>query len=163
MLAGLPYAGSLTVGEIPMPVHRLRAAARGAWDPAVPLVGWAFPAFLQDALAHIAIVALDGDNGPVPDRMVREADGGTGVRDAFETVLDLGDANTEPSLLRIVEAPGIIDAFWLAGAHDTFVDLAAARVMSGPEFVALIAPVDPYADALRAIAAEGEGGAAAED
>lgn len=145
-------ADGMEIAQLPIPVHRMRPSARCGWDPAVPLAGWAFPLFRAGVLSHVVRIPAEIGAAPMPV----PAPAGLAFREAFETALGVGGATSEPCRLRIVEVPGSIEAFWLAGVHDIFVDAVEPRVLPGPEFVALIrsALEGPFGDLVRAAAGE---------
>lgn len=137
------------IGSLAIPVHRLRQSPDGGWDSVVPLVGWAFPVFLPDLETLTHLVWVWADPEPLDEGMVSAAEGRQGdVADAFAVAWGVGLGMREDCRLRLVDAPGVMRAFWLhAGTRDAFVEVEGARVLSGPGFVSLLR--GPYWDMMR--------------
>ena len=142
------------LATVHIPVHRMRLGPDGtAWDPSVPLVAWAFPAFRDGGLACLAVV------GPGMAE-ARPAGPDTELGEALGLAAGVARAASRPPLLRLVETPGAADAFWVDWGRDTFVALRPPRVLSGPAFAALArtAAEGEFADLVRAAEAEPDGG-----
>lgn len=119
----------LEMAELPIPVHALRPGdGAGGWDPALPLCGWAYPAFLDGRLACLAVAAADGGGEAFP------AGKGTALGEALETAAGIAWSAPGPACLRLVRVPGAADAFWIEWGHDTFVPTDFPRAVPGPEF-----------------------------
>lgn len=117
------------IGELAVPVHRLRPGASAGWDPHVPLIGWAFPVYYRDAPSHLAIVWGE-------QCRMEPAQTGSTIHEALEMALGMADiASSRPLRLRIIEGIGIPSSFWIEGEWDAFVPFDEPRVVNSAQFI----------------------------
>lgn len=117
------------IASFPIPIHRIRhGAGPNGWDPVLPRVGWAIPAFRDGELAFMAVVRENGESS------IRPASSDTDLGDALRSAAGIAETAPGPASLRMVEADGISEAFWIEWTEDTFVLTGSGLVVSGPEF-----------------------------
>jgi hypothetical protein len=125
-------ADLVEVASAPIAMHRMRAGAGPAgWDPAVPLVGWAFPAFLGGALAYLVTALLDGGGEDLP------AGPGSPVGEALHAAVSMACHAPGRAVIRLVETGFGPSAFWVDWGNDTFVMTDSGAVVAGPEFASM--------------------------
>jgi hypothetical protein len=113
----------------PIGMHRMRACdGPVGWDPAVPLVGWAFPTFFDGDLAFLVTVRIDGGG------VAMDASPETPLGRALATAVAIACHAPHRAVVRFVETGFGPDALWVDWQNDTFVMTDTGAVVSGPEF-----------------------------
>jgi hypothetical protein len=118
------------VSQYPIPVHRLQPGAGATgWASSLPLVALLFPVFVDSRLACAVTLRPDGSSS------LSHVGHDSPFAASLKISIDIARLPSDPEAsLRMVETPGLPDAFWIGWGHDTFVLAEDGRVVSGPEY-----------------------------